>query len=164
MFASSILHVCVFLVSFAIIKTFISCGFRKCENVFTYEYHIPLGHFHQGLIWDRHNLFQAVACKWCVPSASDVFLSKNDNSGEKTRDASEMVEYDFYFMEYDFCPVWSRVLISTHCSEGLNVIFHQKWSESHVTRTWLWSSPVTLAVLLVLYAIIWQICSHVIKI
>jgi hypothetical protein len=30
----------------------------------------------------------------------------------------------------------------------LNVIFHQKWSESHVTGTWLWSSPVTLAVLL----------------
>ena len=25
-----------------------------------------------------------VACKWCVPSASDVFLSKNDNSGGKT--------------------------------------------------------------------------------
>jgi hypothetical protein len=33
-------------------------------------------------------------------------------------------------------------------SEGLNVIFHQKWSESHVTGTWLWSSPVKLAVLL----------------
>jgi hypothetical protein len=53
-----------------------------------------------------------VACKWCVPSASDVFLSKNDNSGEETREASEMVEYDFYFTEYDFCPV----LISTHCT------------------------------------------------
>jgi hypothetical protein len=25
------------------------------------------------------------------------------------------VEYDFYFTEYDFCPVWSRVLIFTHC-------------------------------------------------
>jgi hypothetical protein len=56
-----------------------------------------------------------VACKWCVPSASDVFLSKNDNSGGKTREASEGVEYDFYFTEYDFCPVWSRVLICTHC-------------------------------------------------
>jgi hypothetical protein len=56
-----------------------------------------------------------VACKWCVPSASDVFLSKNDNSGEKTREASEVVEYDFYFTEYDFCPVWLRVLIFTHC-------------------------------------------------
>jgi hypothetical protein len=45
----------------------------------------------------------------------DVFLSKNDNSGRKTQQASEWVEYDFYFTEYDFCPVWSRVLIFTHC-------------------------------------------------
>jgi hypothetical protein len=30
--------------------------------------------------------------------------------------ASEVVEYDFYFTEYDFCPVWSRRgLIFTHC-------------------------------------------------
>jgi hypothetical protein len=36
---------------------------------------------------------------------SDVFLSMNDNSGGKTREASEGVEYDFYFTEYDFCPV-----------------------------------------------------------
>jgi hypothetical protein len=56
-----------------------------------------------------------VACKWCIPSASDVFLSKNDNSGGKTCKASEGVEYDFYFTKYDFCPVWSRVLIFTHC-------------------------------------------------
>jgi hypothetical protein len=28
-----------------------------------------------------------------------------DNSGGKTREASEVVEYDFYFTEYDFCPV-----------------------------------------------------------
>jgi hypothetical protein len=56
-----------------------------------------------------------VACKWCVPSASDVFLSKNDNYGGKTREASEGMEYDFYFTEYDFCPVWSHVLIFTHC-------------------------------------------------
>ena len=27
-----------------------------------------------------HNNIVTVACKWCVPSASDVFLSKNDNS------------------------------------------------------------------------------------
>jgi hypothetical protein len=33
------------------------------------------------------------------------FLSKNDNSGGKTREASEGVEYDFYLTEYDFCPV-----------------------------------------------------------
>ena len=62
-----------------------------------------------------HNKIVTVACKWCVPSVSDVFLSKNDNSGGKTREASEGVEYDFYFTEYDFCPVWSRVLIFTHC-------------------------------------------------
>ena len=36
--------------------------------------------------------------KWCVPSASDVFLSKIDNSGGKTREASKVVEYDV-------CPV-----------------------------------------------------------
>jgi hypothetical protein len=68
----------------------------------TFKYHI-------------HNTIVPVACKWCVPSASDVYLSKNDNSGGKTREAPEGVEYDFYFTEYDFCPVWSRVLIITHC-------------------------------------------------
>jgi hypothetical protein len=26
-------------------KTFIACGFRKYENVFTHEYHIPLGKY-----------------------------------------------------------------------------------------------------------------------
>jgi hypothetical protein len=73
-------------------------------------------------IWKPHpqQRFSAVAivtvaCKWCVPSASDVLLSKNDNSGGKTREASEGVEYYFYFTEYDFCPVWSYVLIFTHC-------------------------------------------------
>ena len=40
-----------------------------------------------------------------IPSASDVFLSKNDNSGRKTREASEGLEYYFYFTEYGFCPV-----------------------------------------------------------
>ena len=25
-------------------KTFIACGYRKYENLFTHEYHIPLGH------------------------------------------------------------------------------------------------------------------------
>jgi len=38
-------------------------------------------------------------------SASDVFLSKNGNSGGKTRKASVGVEYDIYFTEYDFYPV-----------------------------------------------------------
>ena len=51
-----------------------------------------------------------------IPSASDVFLSKNDNSGRKTREASEGLEYYFYFTEYGFCPVWSRVLIFIHFS------------------------------------------------
>jgi hypothetical protein len=31
-------------------KTFIACGFRKYENLFTHEYHIPLEHCPQG-IW-----------------------------------------------------------------------------------------------------------------
>ena len=53
--------------------------------------------------------------KWCVPSASDVFLSMNVNSGAKTREASEGVDYDFNFTEYDVCLMWSRVLIFTHC-------------------------------------------------
>jgi hypothetical protein len=35
-------------------------------------------------------------------SSSDVFLSKNDNSGGKTREASDGVEYDFYLTEYDY--------------------------------------------------------------
>ena len=61
-----------------------------------------------------HNNIVKVACKWCVLSASDVFLSKNDNSGRKT-EVSEGVEYDIFFTEYDFCPVWSRVLIFTYC-------------------------------------------------
>ena len=30
---------------------------------------------------------------------------KNDNYGGKTREASEGMENDFYFTEYDFCPV-----------------------------------------------------------
>ena len=45
-------------------------------------------------------------CKWCVPIASDVYLSKNASSEGKIREASEGVEYDFYFTEYDFCPVF----------------------------------------------------------
>ena len=62
-----------------------------------------------------HNSIVAVACKWCVLSVSDVFLSKDDNSGGKTREISEGMDYDIYFTEYDCCPVWSLVLIFTHC-------------------------------------------------
>ena len=40
-----------------------------------------------------HNNIVTVACKWCIASASDIFLSKNDNSGGKTCEASEGVEY-----------------------------------------------------------------------
>jgi hypothetical protein len=61
------------------------------------------------------NHIVSVACKWCVPSATDIFLSRSDNSGGKTCEASEVVECNFYFTEYDFCPVWSCVLIFTHC-------------------------------------------------
>jgi hypothetical protein len=65
-------------------------------------------------------------CKWCVLSASDVFMSKNDNPGRKTREASEGVEYFFiffYFTEYGFCPVWSRVLIFINFSIKLIYLF-----------------------------------------
>ena len=64
---------------------------------------------------ERRLGYLKTTCKWCVPIASDVFPSKNDNSDGKTREASEGMEYDFYFTEYDFCPVWSYVLIFTHC-------------------------------------------------
>ena len=66
--------------------------------------------------YSRENnlVIATVACKWCVPNSSDVFLSKNDNSGGKTRGTFEGVKYDFYFTEYDLCPVWSQVLIFTH--------------------------------------------------
>ena len=39
-----------------------------------------------------HNNIVTVACKWCVASASDVFLSKNNNSCGKTCEASEGVD------------------------------------------------------------------------
>ena len=62
----------------------------------------------------------AVACKWCVPpNAAEVFLWKNDNSGGKIREVSKGLEYDFYFTDYAFRPVWSRVLIFTHCPINL---------------------------------------------
>jgi hypothetical protein len=69
--------------------------------------------------WNDHSLSGTRQCmwsfnKWCVPSASNVFLSKNDNSGGKTREASEGVEYDF-------CPVWSRVLIFYPLSNQINL-------------------------------------------
>jgi hypothetical protein len=153
--------------------------------IFTHEYHIPLGQCPQGIWYSWVNKIVTLACKWCVPSASDVFLSKNDNSGGKTCEASEGVEYHitcrralqfvvdvvfkclrqrsngqqyftcmcflgfirynktfiacgfrkyenlysptsiirgfrgggiwFLFRVIWFCPVWSRVLIFTHC-------------------------------------------------
>jgi hypothetical protein len=53
----------------------------------------------------------------------------NDSSGGKTREASKGVEYDFYLTEYVFCPVWSRVLIFTHCPPELS-FFDRKTSEA----------------------------------
>ena len=55
------------------------------------------------------NHIVTIGCKWCVPSAFDVFLSKKDNSGGTTRQASKGVEYEFYFTEYELCHVWSHV-------------------------------------------------------
>jgi hypothetical protein len=78
-------------------------------------YFKSIGTFSQKFKNYIHNNIATLTCKWCAPSASDVFLSKNDNSGVNTREAFECVKYDIYFMEYDFCPVWWRVLIVTHC-------------------------------------------------
>ena len=61
-------------------------------------------------IWKRFSavaivLYILVACKWCVPSVSDIFLSKNDNSDGRTRETSEGVEYEYFFLlQYD----WSQ--------------------------------------------------------
>jgi hypothetical protein len=38
-------------------KTFIACGFRKYENVFTHEYHIPLGRCPHGIWYSWVNKF-----------------------------------------------------------------------------------------------------------
>jgi hypothetical protein len=38
-------------------KTFIACGFRKYENLFTHEYHIPLGRCHRGIWYSWVNKF-----------------------------------------------------------------------------------------------------------
>ena len=83
----------------------------------------PRKHIHVKYCWQTYfksvgTLFLTIKNdihKQYIPSATDVFLLKSDNSGGKTREASEGVEYDIYFTEYDFCPVWSRVLIFTHC-------------------------------------------------
>jgi hypothetical protein len=57
-----------------------------------------------------------VACKWCVPpSAADVFLSKNDNSSGKPVRFPRGWNMIFISADYAFRPVWSRVLIFTHC-------------------------------------------------
>ena len=76
----------------------------------------PRKHIHVKYCWQAYfisigtlsQIFKNHIHKCCFPSASDVFLSKKDNSHWKNREASEGVEYDF-------CPVWSRVLIFTHC-------------------------------------------------
>jgi hypothetical protein len=70
--------------------------------------------------------------KWCVPSASDGFLSKNDNSCRKTCEACEGVKYDFYFTEYVFFPVWLRVLIFNPLSNQINLFM--------VINIWIFTS------------------------
>jgi hypothetical protein len=57
MLASSILHVCIFLVSFWYNKTFMACGFRNYEILFTHEYAIPLGRCPQGIWYYWVNTF-----------------------------------------------------------------------------------------------------------
>ena len=107
--------------------TFITCWWGKYENLFTQEYHIPLGQHPRGIWYSCLNTFsyflnpyainvllyrmkprkhiylkycwQAyfksietlsqtfknhIHNKWCASRTSDVFLSKNDDSGGKT--------------------------------------------------------------------------------
>ena len=73
----------------------------------TYFKSIAIGTLSQTFKNHIHN-------KWCIPSASDVFLSKNDNSGGRIHEASEGVEYEFYCTEYDSCHMWLHVLIFIH--------------------------------------------------
>jgi hypothetical protein len=61
-------------------------------------YFKPIGTLSQTFKDHIHN-------RWFVPSASDVFLSKNDNSGGKTREASEGCNKTitgFCISEYEF--------------------------------------------------------------
>jgi hypothetical protein len=63
----------------------------------------------------KHILYQARQLQFLIILSHilicDVFLSKNDDSVVKTREASEGVEYDFYLTEYELGPVWLRILI-----------------------------------------------------
>ena len=98
--------------------TFIACGWGKYETFpepACYKCFIIPNEPKKTHTWKilLANIFGALSQtfknhihnKGCVPSAFDVFLSKSVNSGRKMREASEVVEYDFYFTEYDFCPV-----------------------------------------------------------
>ena len=74
------------------------CLYAHAINVLLYRMK-PRKHIYVKCCWQAYsksigtlsqifkNHIVTVACKWCVPSASDVFLSKNDNSGGKTREA-----------------------------------------------------------------------------
>ena len=94
--------------------TFIACWWGKYENLFTQEYHIPRGwinfifHISCTRIKKKVKTQKKSHCNGCLQMMRSECLSKNDNSGGKTCEASEVVEYDF-------CPVWSRVLIFNHC-------------------------------------------------
>jgi hypothetical protein len=73
-------------------KTFLSCGFRKYENVFTHEYHIPLGSCPREIWYSWVNTFshspqwiwvfiELQNQYWPQPSASvNIILQVNKNS------------------------------------------------------------------------------------
>ena len=94
------------------VNTFSYFLYPPAINVLSYRMK-PRKHIYVKYCWEAYfksigmlsqifkNHIVTVACKWCFPSASDVFLWKNDKSGGKTHQASEWVEYDFYFTEYD---------------------------------------------------------------
>jgi hypothetical protein len=52
-------------------KTFIACGFRKYENLFTHEYHISLTSMRGCGIWF---LFCVITCSDCYPLSNQINL------------------------------------------------------------------------------------------
>ena len=95
-------------VSYSPINKFLNFLYPHAITILLYRMK-PRTHIYARYCWQAY--FKSIGTlsrifKNHMPIASDVFPSKNDSSGGKTREASEGVEYDFYFTEYDFCPVF----------------------------------------------------------
>ena len=87
--------------------------FTEWNQEHTYMYNTAGKHILSPL--ERCLGYLKTTCKRCVPIASDVYLSKNASSEGKTREASEGVEYDFYFTNMifvlcsDFYPLSNQI-------------------------------------------------------